>query len=634
MVTLDELLGIQRLAQPRFAPDGQTVAFTAASSFTCPGQGRPRSQVVIISLQGQVLQETGGRHDRLPTWSPDGKQLAFLSDRASPGVMGLQLLTIGSGEIASLGEVDGGIEGIRWSPDGCALLVLAERTLAAEAGGQAARTSDPRVVRPRHSWQRLYRVAAATGQTTAVGPPDLSVWEFDWDGRDTVAAVLSTDPSESGWYQSFLGLIDLASGTVQIVHRPDWQISAPCLSPDGQHVAFLEGICSDRGSLSGTVSIVGGVRADSPGTEYPHQAMQLAPDLDVASLSWINDQRLFYVGRRGLLSTCGTLSLGSVHDELWREAAVIREVSISPDCRWSAAVRETPSDPPEIARLELGSPGRGWETISTVNAALAGLAVPRIQRMRWAAPDGLDIEGLLVLPRGCEPDELSPLVVLVHGGPTAAWSYAFPCGNRNAALLAEAGYAVLLPNPRGSSGRGQQFARAVVGDLGGAELSDTLSGVEACVDAGYADGERVGIMGASHGGFIAAWAPTQTTRFRAGVAVACVSDYLSLHYTSNIGGLDDILFVGPDRVADYLARSPIAYVDRCVTPMLIVHGEQDRCCPVSQAEELYGGLVENGVETELVIYPREGHGYIERAHQLDLWQRVQAWFDRHLAVHT
>ncbi len=636
MVTLDELLDIQRLAQPRFAPDGQTLAFTAASSFAGQGEG-PRSRIALMSLGGALLRETGGAHDRLPRWSPDGARLAFLSGGLRPGFPGLHLVNLQSGAVAALGQVEGAVEDFTWSRDGHELLVLAEHAPPAPAGDapgidQPAGGPDPRVVRPGQSWQRLYRVVVATGQTTAVGPPDLSVWEFDWDGLNTVVAILSVDPSESGWYTAFLGLIDLVGGTVQVLHRPQWQLSSPCLSPDGTHVAFLEGICSDRGSLSGTVSVVS-IRAATAEAVQLQDSAQLSPELEATSLGWINHQRLFYAGRCGLLSTCGTLSLGGVRDELWRGAAAVREVSASADGRWLAAVKETASEPAEIVRLEMASPTR-WESISAVNSGLAGLALPLVEPLHWSAADGLGIEGLLVRPRESGPEERLPLVVLVHGGPTAAWSYTFPCGNRNAALLSEAGYAVLLPNPRGSSGRGQQFARAVVGDLGGAELSDTLSGVQACVDAGYADGERVGIMGASHGGFIAAWAPTQTTRFRAGVAVACVSDYLSLHYTSNIGGLDDILFIGPDRVADYLARSPIAYVDRCVTPMLIVHGEQDRCCPVSQAEELYGGLVENGVETELVIYPREGHGFVEREHQLDLCRRVHAWFNQHLAVRT
>jgi len=636
VVTLDELLNLQRLSQPRFAPDGQTLAFLTASSFAQPGQG-PGSRIAMMTADGELLHETAGAHDRLPRWSPDGTSLAFLSDAVRPGVSALHVLNLQSGAVAALGQIEGAVEDFAWSRDGRELFVLAEHGPPAPAdepgADQPACGPDPRVIRPGQSWQRLYRVVVASGQTTAVGPSDLSVWEFDWDGLNTVVAIFSVDPSESGWYTAFLGLIDLVDDTVQVIHRPQWQMSSPSLSPGGQHVAFLEGICSDRGSMSGTVNVVS-TRSETAAAGGLQGGTQLAPDLDLTGLGWINDQRLFYAGRCGLVSTCGTLSLGDVRDELWRGAAAVREVSASADGRWLAAVKETASEPAEIAKLELASPTRGWEAISSVNSGLAGLALPLVEPLHWSAADGLDIEGLLVRPRESGPEERPPLVVLVHGGPTAAWSYAFPCGNRNAALLAGAGYAVLLPNPRGSSGRGQQFARAVVGDLGGAELNDTLSGVQACVDAGYADGERVGIMGASHGGFIAAWAPTQTTRFRAGVAIACVSDYLSLHYTSNIGGLDDILFVGPDRVADYLARSPIAYVNRCVAPMLIVHGEQDRCCPVSQAEEFYGGLVENGVETELVIYPREGHGYIEREHQLDLWRRVHAWFDRHLAVRT
>jgi dipeptidyl aminopeptidase/acylaminoacyl peptidase len=188
-----------------------------------------------------------------------------------------------------------------------------------------------------------------------------------------------------------------------------------------------------------------------------------------------------------------------------------------------------------------------------------------------------------------------------------------------------------MPNPRGSSGRGQEFARANLGDLGGAELKDILSGVDHCVQAGIADDGRTAIMGASHGGYMSAWAVTQTTRFAAGIPMASVSDLLSNHFTSNIANLDDLLF---GEVADptaYLERSPIMYVNNCSTPTLILHGELDNCCPVSQAHEFHQALVQAGVETELVIYPREGHGITERDHLVDEWMRIKGWLDHHLA---
>lgn len=625
---MEALLDGHRLTEPVLSPDGQKIAFSAMKSFAQSGES-PASTVRIVSVDGSTLLATDGPTDAHPHWSPDNTQLAFVSDRGSPGVMGLYVLTVDSGHVRAIDGVDGSIEAIIWSPDGRSLLVIARDDVV------TALQRDPVVRRPATMcmWRRLHWVDLETGRSTAIGLSGHSVWEIDWDGGDLCAAVVSRDPSENGWYKSFIGAIHLPTGDVQELHAPNWQVGSPRLAPNRKLIAFVEGICSDRGRVSGVVKIV-----DFPSLGVSigpvREAASLAPRLEVSSLGWTGEGELWYSGREGMRAMCGLLSLNGVHHELWNGEAALRDVSASGDGRTLVGSKETLCDPAEIAMLKVASPHAGWRALTDLNSSLRSLALPQVERLEWTAPDGLDLEGLLILPRGQDDGERPPLVVIIHGGPTAAWSYAFPCGAGHAALLADAGYAVLLPNPRGSSGRGQRFAQAVVGDLGGAELGDTLAGIDACVAAGHANDDRVGIMGASHGGFMAAWAVTQTRRFRAGVAIACVSDYLSLHYTSNIGALDDILFIDPDRVAAYLDRSPIAHIDKCTTPMLIVHGEQDRCCPPSQAEELYGGLVETGTQAELVIYPREGHGYVEREHQIDLWRRIETWYDAHLALNA
>ncbi len=624
-VTAETFLDALRPGQPALAPDGPRLAFPVARDRSSSG-GTPTSQLWLASDGGGAAPVTEeASRTGTARWSKGSKTIAFASDLGTPGIMSLHLLCVHSGETTPLGQLEGSVERLIWSPRDDSLLVSAADVGSDRAGvatrieGASAVGPDPVVVRPARAWRRLYRVEVPSGKTTEVGPEGLTVWDFD-ALDDCVVAVLSADPSESGWYRSFLGVLDLRRGTARRLYSPDWQIARPRLSPDGGRAAFVEGICSDRGSELGVVKVVD-VRSGA--------LTELSADVDVANLAWRDDTRLWYFGRRGMRSTCGSMSCDGLVEEVWSGEAAVHGTSVSADGRRFGAVVEAPSDPPEVCLLEVDRPERGWRPVTSLNAAATDLDLPPVERLAWVAPDGLSIEGLAVRPPDGY-DRPAPLVVIVHGGPTASWSYAFPSGQRHAALLAAAGYAVLLPNPRGSSGRGQQFAQAVVGDLGGAELTDTLAGVDACVEAGIADPERVGIMGASHGGYIAAWAPTQTHRFRASIAMACVSDYLSLHYTSNIGGLDDVLFVGPDPIAAYLERSPVVFASRSTTPTLILHGEEDRCCPLGQAQELYGALVEAGVETELVVYPREGHGWVEREHQLDVWRRVVGWFDLHL----
>lgn len=612
--------------QLTLAPDGQRLAFSVVPGAASFGE-KASSELWVGSCLGDAAPVAAdGAVNTSARWSNESRSIAFCSDRGTPGMMSLYLLSSG-GDVAALGDIPGSVERLLWSRHDDVVFVVAE-DLGSDRAEVVNRIDDPSTSAPdplvarTAALRRLYRVEVPSGTTTEVGPEGLTVWDFDVRD-DTAVAVLSRDPSESGWYQAFLGVLDLEQRTAHCVYSPGWQIAHPRLSPDGGRVAFVEGICSDRGSEMGTVKMIdlgSGTLSD------------LTPDADsdVANLAWRDDTRLWYFGRRGMLSTCGSVSCDGRVEELWSGEVALRSTSASADGRRLGAVLESLDNPPEVCLLQVDEPERGWRPVTRLNAFLAGLDPPPVERIEWVAADGLSIEGLVVRPRHTD-DRPPPMVVLVHGGPTASWSYAFPFGTRHAALLAEAGYAVLLPNPRGSSGRGQEFAQAVVGDLGGAELSDTLAGVDACVAAGFADAQRLGLMGASHGGYIAAWAPTQTSHFRASVAMACVSDYLSLHYTSNIGGLDDILFVASDPIAAYLERSPVVFASKCRTPTLILHGEEDRCCPLGQAQELYGALMEANVETELVVYPREGHGWVEREHQLDVWHRIVGWFDRHLA---
>jgi dipeptidyl aminopeptidase/acylaminoacyl peptidase len=190
----------------------------------------------------------------------------------------------------------------------------------------------------------------------------------------------------------------------------------------------------------------------------------------------------------------------------------------------------------------------------------------------------------------------------------------------------------LLANPRGSVGRGQEFARANFGDMGGADLQDILAGVDALVRDGIADDGRVAITGGSYGGFMSAWAVTQTDRFAAAIPCAVVTNWLSFHLTTNIGRWDRLYMDADpfDASGEYPKRSPVYHAHNCKTPTLILHGENDLCTPLTQAAEFYNALVEAGCETELVAYPREGHGWLEREHQIDSWQRTRDWLARHL----
>jgi dipeptidyl aminopeptidase/acylaminoacyl peptidase len=636
-LTVEDALDLQGLSDVEVSRDGQRVAFVVRPT-TSEAKKTPEGRIWIAELDSKRAPYEATRgpgNDALPRWSPDGTKLAFASDRGHTGLQSLHLLDF-SGEARAVGDLNASVEDIRWSSDGSYVVVLAADPGSDRAGAQSAtkikaagdEPEDPVVRRPAQAWRRLWRVDLATGEAAEVGPEGVNVWELGWNGSGPAVAVVTGDPSESAWYDADVALVDLEARTMTTVYDAEWQLQCPVLSHDASQVAFIEGFNSDRAVIAGTITVVdvatGVVRT-------------VAPELDVFGLRFVDGDRLAYVGPRGQETMCGTVSLTGDVDEAWSGRATLGQThrmaaSCSADGRIFAAAKEAPNEPHELAVIDATAGDRSWRTLTSLNAQLAGRATSTAEPYSWTAPDDLEIQGILVRPADAGDDPL-PLVVCVHGGPTNTWTFTFSHGYMNLGLLlAEEGYAVLLPNPRGSSGRGQEFARMNLGDMGGGDLQDILAAIDSLAEAGIVDRDRVGVTGGSYGGFMSTWAPTQTDAFAAAVPVAICSNWLSMHNTTNIGRFDELfLQTDPyDPTGEYFRRSPVAHSRNCKTPMLILHGQLDLCCPVGQAHEMYQALVEAGCETELVIYGRGGHGWSERGYLVDSWERAKGWFDRHL----
>jgi dipeptidyl aminopeptidase/acylaminoacyl peptidase len=269
--------------------------------------------------------------------------------------------------------------------------------------------------------------------------------------------------------------------------------------------------------------------------------------------------------------------------------------------------------------------------ITWTNPQVRDFVLAETSVIKWKGPDDFDVEGLLVKPAGYEAGKRYPLILNIHGGPYARYSDTF---NSRAQVWAANGYAVLMPNPRGSTGYGQQFATANVADWGGKDFKDLMAGVDALIERGIADPEKLVVMGGSYGGFMTFWTITQTDRFKAAIGHAGISDWYSLHGQSDVPGLIEYGFAGqPWTAADTYRRwSPMTFVDRVKTPIIITHGERDLRVPIAQAEQYYRALKKRGVNAVFLRYPREGHGIQEPNHQIDLFERQLAWFDSHLGI--
>jgi dipeptidyl aminopeptidase/acylaminoacyl peptidase len=630
---VDRLDGVRSPSDISFDRTGRTLAATVRPASREARQSY-QSRIWRFALGGEAVQLTHGPNaDHLPRCSPVDDRIAFASDRTTRNKSDLFILD--GTAVSAAGAIPGTIEDLRWTSDGSALIVLAaDRGLDGGATNGATRIwwdapDDPAVTSPDDARRRLFKVRLADGVTTEVGPADATVWEFDLCGEDGAIALLSADASERGWYHASLARIDFAGRSARVLHRSPWQLQSPSVSPSRRRAAFVEGWSSDRGLVAGEIRILdldtGTVTALSAGEHS-----------NITTLQWRDEESLWLAGWSGLGSVCGVVRLDGRIEWLEREDAVLgptsflAQISPAPEKAGFAAVRQGVGEPPEIVFKT--APAVPWAGVTALNVEIARdfPDYPEVRVVRWQGSDGLPVEGLVLLPRDRGPGP-SPTIVDIHGGPTWAAKHELDPGH--AMPFVAAGYAVFLPNYRGNAGWGQSYARLNIGDPGGAEFEDILAGVDQCISMNLADPHRLGVTGASYGGFLTAWAVATTDRFKAAVMVSGISNQWSSHYSCN-HDFHAFIVGGPlaqERFRQLaIDRSPLFRLDRPTTPTLIIHGEDDRCTPLGQAQELYAALLERGCAAELVVYPREGHGLQERSHRLDAWRRKVAWFDRHL----
>jgi dipeptidyl aminopeptidase/acylaminoacyl peptidase len=356
----------------------------------------------------------------------------------------------------------------------------------------------------------------------------------------------------------------------------------------------------------------------------------------VSDHRWLDASTILFIGLRGQETVMGALdpSSGEV-DELWTSHQTTGRYQ--PELGgWSARgpliAVEDHHHPPALAVVSAGSSdivlrasGRGLDHL----VAHAG----RRSALSWEAGDGTLIQGYLTLPDRPAPH---PLVVDVHGGPIGAVRNTWAGRDPYLSVLVARGYAVLQPNPRGSTGRGAAFAQAVVGDMGGTDVDDILTGVRLLVEDGVADGERLGITGVSYGGYMSAWIPCLTQMFKAGVSRSPCTDWVLMYLTSNIGEFVRIFVDGDpsDPDSQYRTRSPLQQADRIRTPLLFTAGLRDLACPPSQAHTMYSALVQRGVDAGLVVYPEEGHDVKRHEALIDQCARLVEWFERYLPAQS
>jgi dipeptidyl aminopeptidase/acylaminoacyl peptidase len=624
---------ISHPSDPQPSPEGDRIAFRGERLDAL--QGHPDGRICLVGVDGSDFRQiTNGPHDDdQPRWSPDGRTLSFRSDRAAPGRHQLYALTADAiGEAQALPLVEGVAEQHAWSPDGSRILVVVAGLEAEQSdavgSGTVATTEDlppwiPEVEssdRTDDARRRLSSIDVATGVVTPVGRPELNVWEAAWCGDDRVAAIVSDEPGESAWYGARLVMIDVATGTDRTILESDVQLGWIQASPDGARLAVVEALCSDRLVVAGDLLLVDPEDGDVVRVD--------TSDVDVASIAWRDEGRVLAIGVRDLDSVVLDVDAktgGATERWVTEEACGVFFIAAAPVGEGFALVLQSASRPPELVMVDEAGDARTIVHTTHSGTEMIGSSIGPRRRVSWTAPDGLPISGILTLPAGDPP---FPLVLVVHGGPIWAFQDFWP--GALSALLASRGYAMLMANPRGSWGKGREFAAKVVGDMGGADAQDLLAGVDHVIASGVIDPERVGITGGSYGGFMSAWLPCIDQRFRAAVAMSPVTDWYSERFDSNLGtwAAD---FLGGDPVSrqeHYRERSPVFAAGWNKTPTLLTAGARDRATPTGQAVEFHRALREHGVPTDVAVYPLEGHGVRDLPAGIDLAARTLAWFER------
>lgn len=579
----------------------------------------------------------GPNSDHCARCSPDGSTIAFLSDRNGPTDFQLFLLDVRTQAVTAAAGVEGWVEYLAWSPDGRSILLGVAGHGAELSSGQGAfKTGEaaygdpswmPQIISALSdsSWRTAWMFDVDSGALSCASGGAGNVWEATWCGNDRLVVIRSDTPEEGGWYSAELALIDIATSATARLYKPLNQIALPKASPSGAHLAFIEAVASDRGFVAGDLQLY---------SLHDRTCRSLASDnIDVSYIEWRSDTQILAAGHRSLGTVVLLLDMQTnTHKALWESTHTTASGDFATVLglhhpEHFAFVCESFFQRPRIATVRSGSVHTA--SVADTNPDWSD-DCGDVETVTWQAPDGLTIEGWLLRPRG-EPPYAT--ILYIHDGPVFHWRPFWLGREAFTLMLLRRGYAVFLPNMRGSSGRGQAFAAQAIGGIGGADTGDLLSGIDCLVSAGIADGSRLGVTGLSYGGLMTCWLTTQDARFGAAIAVGPATNHVSHHLSCNIPQFVALFLQDhyTNLAGAYYTRSPILQAHRSVTPTLLVCGELDRCTPAEEAIQFQGALSEHGTPAVVVKYPQEGHGVRGIPAGIDFAARCVLWFESHIA---
>jgi dipeptidyl aminopeptidase/acylaminoacyl peptidase len=630
-MTFEDVMALKSVSDPQLSPDGRWIAYVVATPDTI--ENAVTSAIWLVRADGGAPSRkltSGKKRDTAPRWSPDGERLSFISTREDRA----QLWSIDptGGEPERMVETRNAVGGYSWSPDGKRIAFLAPRAPTAEEERKQKARDDAIVVDTNFAFPRVHIIDLGTKKVRELPLGDIAASDADWspDSRQLAVTVSPTPKADDG-SRSDIWIVAADSGAAaprKLAAGPGPD-NSPAWSPDGTQIAYMTR--AEAGAIGSQRMVVvaaagGAVRTLVEPRTYTMNGAR-----------WSSDGRtLHFTASTGTTTTVFAVSsAGGDARAIAGGDAVISGATVSASGTTLVAVKSDLSAPSDVAVATLTTRGvAAFRKITDHNPQVRQFALGRGEVLKWKGPGGLPIEGVLIYPVGYQPNGRPvPTLVAVHGGPAGVWTQSFPGGWGNSAhVWASRGWAVLMPNPRGSVGYGETFQLANVKDWGGGDYADIQAGIDTLIARGVADSSRLAQSGWSYGGYMTAWTVTQTTRFKAAMIGAGLTNMVSMYSTNDLQTtLEGYFGATPwDAPGQYEQRSAMTFIKQARTPTLILHGQADTRVPIGQAQEMYMGLKKNNVPVQLVFFPREPHGLQEPRHQLDKMKREYDWMARYV----
>jgi dipeptidyl aminopeptidase/acylaminoacyl peptidase len=642
----DKLLGIETFMEmeavgsPAISPDGKNVIFTR--TWVDKPNDRPNSSLWITDFDGKRVREltSGNWLDSSPVWSPDGRKVAFISDR--DGTSQIHVMWLDTREVAQLTHVENAPENLAWSPDG---QNLAFTTFIADEKPilkvelpprpKGAKWADPAILIDRLSWRsdgrgplpkgnsHIFVIDAALGGTPRqVTSGDYSHGEPEWsaDSQKIFFSGIRKPDAEYQENDSEIYSADLKTLEIKTLTDRKGPDHSPAASPDGRWIAYTG--YDDKGFTSHLDDLY---LMEASGGDKRLLAGRLPSS--PSGIIWAADgSGLYYLMTERGESNVYFASIEGKLKKITSGVQYLAGLSISRTGQ-AAAVVSTFHQPGAIATFTVLKPAELNRIVDVNTDLLSGLKLGEVEEIWYKSSDGWDIQGWLIKPAEFDPAQKYPLLLWIHGGPWAMYNVAFNWEWQN---FAANGYAVLYTNPRGSTGYGQDFVNGIQYSYPGKDYDDLMAGVDAALAKGFIDKDNLFVCGGSGGGVLTAWIVGHTTRFRAAVSMRPV-----INWHSFVGTTDGHMWYRQfkkypwEDPLEYAVRSPLNYVANVTTPTMVMTGEADLRTPIGQSEEYYRALKMLKKDTLLVRMPEEYHGWRRPSHRLLQQLYLTAWFEKY-----